>query len=265
MEREGKEAPTTMTALCGILGILCVAYFLLFAVRVRRLHSAQSWFWLLLAACFFAAAFVCHLAQSAALEAVLGALMLVGALGMGVQIRRIFSFAHKSRQALQELPATATPRWIMVLGAFVRPGRIPRALKARLDTAYGYWRHHPEAFLVVTGGQGPDEYDAEAHAMAAYLRSIGAPAQAIVEEDASTTTGENMRFSRQLIDERGGEGAGIVVVTNDFHLYRAVGLARQAGFQRVYALPAPSPLTTRPHFVVREVLALLQDKLRGRG
>jgi uncharacterized SAM-binding protein YcdF (DUF218 family) len=84
--------------------------------------------------------------------------------------------------------------------------------------------------LIVSGGKGNDERVPEAEAMASYLVGRGFPAHLIVREDQSRNTEENLRFSKAIMDER-RPGGSCVIVTSDYHAFRAAILARQLHVQ----------------------------------
>lgn len=77
-----------------------------------------------------------------------------------------------------------------------------------------------EGKLIVSGGQGSDELIAEAEAMAGYLMEHGVPEDAILIENRSRTTFENLTFSKRILEEE-GLGKRVLVVTNSFHALRA--------------------------------------------
>jgi len=54
--------------------------------------------------------------------------------------------------------------------------------------------------VITSGGRGADEARSEASAMAEYLVDHGIPAERILLEDQSTTTLENLRNSKAIID-----------------------------------------------------------------
>ena len=98
--------------------------------------------------------------------------------------------------------------------------------------------------------------------MADYLIAHGMPASRLVREDRSTSTDENLRFSRQLLALRGlGPDAPLVVVTSDFHLRRAERIARKAGFHAVSGVAAPTPLYLRYNAWLREYFAYISGWL----
>ena len=107
---------------------------------------------------------------------------------------------------------------------------VSRILANRLDLALKLYRKSAEkALLVVSGGKGSDETVSEAAAMRGYLLEKGVPKEHILAEDQSHSTGENLRFTDQLLLERGG-GGKIALVTSNYHMYRCVCIARELSF-----------------------------------
>ena len=90
---------------------------------------------------------------------------------------------------------------IIVLGAAVRGEEISGALQKRLDVAIEYYQKNPDVVIVVTGGQGPQEDITEALAMERYLLANGIPKEKIIKEEKATSTYENFKFSKVLLNE----------------------------------------------------------------
>lgn len=150
--------------------------------------------------------------------------------------------------------------YLIVLGAQVR-GRTPSlVLKYRIDKAAEYMEEHPEVTAVVSGGQGSDEDISEAFAMKEGLLAKGIDEGRIIMENRSTSTKENLEFSKQYMDI---ENAHVLIVTTDFHVLRAVGIARKAGYQKVEGLSAKSVWYLIPSNYVREFMAVVKDKVIG--
>jgi uncharacterized SAM-binding protein YcdF (DUF218 family) len=82
----------------------------------------------------------------------------------------------------------------------------------------------------------------------------------LVLEDRSVSTRENLVFSDQLT---GCGKARTGIVSNNFHIYRAVGLARKLGYAHPEGIAASSDAVMQVHFVVREIFALAKEKLKG--
>ena len=100
-------------------------------------------------------------------------------------------------------------------------------LAYRLDRAVGLFDEGYAPAIIVSGGRGADEVISEAEAMRNYLLRHGVPESAIIMEAQSTTTRENMAYSKAIMDENGYESA--LIVTSDYHLWRAMQLADRAG------------------------------------
>lgn len=146
---------------------------------------------------------------------------------------------------------------IIVLGAHVRKNGPCRALRYRLDTAADYLGEHPEAVCIVSGGQGADEPFTEASCMKRYMRDRGIPDGRIFLEDRSRTTRENILRSCRILTEKGIRGR-IGLVTNDFHMYRALRIARENGLEDPAAVTAPSTPLFLPRNILREFLAMIK-------
>ena len=147
---------------------------------------------------------------------------------------------------------------VIVLGAGLKKDVPSGLLQRRLDAALEYYKEHPEAVLVVTGGQGRDETIPEAEAMARYLRERGVPEEALIVENKSTSTEENLLFAKKLLKQHGiSTEEPVAVVTNAFHCYRGREYARQAGFEQVSSIPASIAPESIPVCYMREVFAVL--------
>lgn len=150
--------------------------------------------------------------------------------------------------------------YLIVLGAGLRPDGTPsESLRLRLDAARDYLEENPDTRCIVSGGQGLGETRTESDAMFDYLVQQGVSTSCIVRESRSTTTAENIRYSRELLPE----GASVGVVTNDFHLYRALRIAEKNGLAGARGLAAPSNPLYLPHALLRECAAILKDTVVG--
>ncbi|HCT14510.1 YdcF family protein [Corynebacterium nuruki] len=121
---------------------------------------------------------------------------------------------------------------VIVLGAGLDGDTVTPLLAARVDRGIRAWRDLAASgrspLLVLSGGQGADEVVPEAVAMAGYAADRGMPREAMVLEDASTTTQENLVNSRELLAGRGATGR-VVVVTSNYHAMRAASLTEELG------------------------------------
>lgn len=147
---------------------------------------------------------------------------------------------------------------IIVLGAAVRGDRITLPLRLRLDKAIEYHEKNPDALIVVSGGQGHQETITEAEAMEKYLLENGVNPEKIIEEDMATSTNENMRYSKNILDERFDNEYSIAFITNNFHIYRGRAIANGEGFKNVTHMHAGIQIYNYIPNYLRESLAILK-------
>lgn len=145
--------------------------------------------------------------------------------------------------------------YVIVLGAHAANGKPSRVLKKRLDAALEYALDHKDVKVIVSGGQGSNETTTEAFAMAAYLEENGMGQERILLEEKSTDTNENLRFSKVFVED----GARVAVVSNDFHIFRAVHLARAIGYEDPQGLGARDEIGTLPANLLREFFGVMKD------
>ena len=145
----------------------------------------------------------------------------------------------------------------VVLGYRVYGERASLSLVERLDAAYEYLSDHPEAKCVVSGGQGPGEDISEAECMYRFLVNKGIAPERIYKEDLSTSTEENIAFSKEVI-ARNGLPEEIVIVTNEYHIYRA-GMIATENALNWGAKPAKTAYWLFPTYYVRELYGILAE------
>ena len=127
-----------------------------------------------------------------------------------------------------------------------------------------YLLDHPDAPVVVSGGQGPEEPTSEAQAMADYLMANGIKEDRIYKEDRSTSTRQNLELSAAVIREA-GLPERLVIVTDSYHQLRGRIYARLQGFGEVYGVSGRCPWGLFPSYGVREMLAIGQAVLLNGG
>lgn len=143
----------------------------------------------------------------------------------------------------------------VVLGCSVRGTKPSTVLEERMDAAYDYLIENPEAYCVLSGGQGRGEDISEAECMYRYLTERGIEEERLFCEDASTTTEENLQFSQKLLEEQGITG-DITIVTSEFHAYRAAKMAERLGMNS-YSTPSHTFFVYLPTYYVRELYGIL--------
>ncbi|SMC21363.1 Uncharacterized SAM-binding protein YcdF, DUF218 family [Andreprevotia lacus DSM 23236] len=172
-------------------------------------------------------------------------------------------FWHLARQQLAT-PAVA-PSAIIVLGSGLDGDRPSPMLQARLNRARQLAGQYPHAVLVVSGGQGLSEAVSEADAMRTDLLAHGIADSRILREDRSTSTQENLLFSHRVLARHGHQpdSDAVLVVSSDFHMWRAGRIAQRQGFGNVMTAGAPTPLVARYNAWLREYFAVAISWLLG--
>ena len=117
---------------------------------------------------------------------------------------------------------------VIVLGCKVNGSRPSLYLYNRCAAAAEYLQENPDAVAILSGGQGADEDISEAQCMLETLTEMGVDESRLILEDKSTNTRENLEFSKAIIDER-GLSSEVLIVTNEFHEYRAKLLCEKIG------------------------------------
>lgn len=146
---------------------------------------------------------------------------------------------------------------VIVLGCGLH-GSIPsKNLADRLEKAVEYSEKNENAIIVVSGGQGPQEDCTEAEAMYKYLVNKGIDKNKIIMEDRATSTNENYKYSKEILDGLLGENYKTVYITNSFHSYRAGRLAELNGIDANAYSAGTSIPSLIPNYC-REVLAVIQ-------
>lgn len=146
--------------------------------------------------------------------------------------------------------------YVITLGAAVRDGLPTTPLLLRIQKTAEYLNENPDTLAIASGGQGASESMSEARCIQQYLMEYGIAENRILLEDQSADTEENIRNSFAMIPD----GASVGVISNNFHIYRAMRVAELQG-HTVSGIPAKSLLPLGIHYTVREFFAVVQLEL----
>lgn len=137
----------------------------------------------------------------------------------------------------------------IVLGAAVLPdGTASPSLYARAEGAAALW-HEGRAPRIVCTGAHHLRPPGEAVVARGVLVALGVPEDAVLLEEKSRNTHGNLSFSRGVL---GDEVRRVWIVTEPFHMGRALRIARAVGFEPL-PWPVESPAWRRPASRVRWV------------
>lgn len=254
LERRGKERKRmpVLTILADTIGILC----LLYCLGIGLFMGYGTRFFLVWGALGAGLIFLGWAVGNQGLMERLpfGVKLTAGiVLGAGMLL-----FVAVEGLIISKFHAAAPPGadYLIVLGAQWKEKGPSDVLKRRLDQALTYLRENPGTLVIVSGGQGKNEPVPEARGMAEYLIAAGVGPERILVEDASENTYGNLKNSGALLDK---EKNTVVVVTNNFHMYRALGIAGKNGYAKVYGLAADSYPGMLPNNLLREFFGVVKD------
>ncbi len=149
--------------------------------------------------------------------------------------------------------------YIIVLGAQVKKDGPSYVLQYRLDKAKDYLTENPTTKCIVSGGQGLNEPFSEAEGMAKYLIEQGISEDRIIKEDKSQSTKENIINSSKYIES----DASVGIITNNFHMFRALQISRKYGVGNISGISAKSNTLFLLNNMVREYLAEIKFLILG--
>ena len=159
--------------------------------------------------------------------------------------------------------------FLIILGCGIRKDGTPTPiLKGRIDRAIAFYQKQKEEtgkelIFVTSGGQGRDEVISESACMKQYLLALGIPEEQIIEEDRSASTFENMKYSKEKIQEVNPEGR-VTFSTTNYHVFRG-GLYARRVKMRAVGMGAETKWYFWPNASVREFVGLLTEHRLKQG
>lgn len=156
--------------------------------------------------------------------------------------------------------------YIIILGCGIaKDGSLLPLLRGRVDKAIEFYKKQKEesgksAVFIPSGGQGPDEIISESEAMRNYLISKGISEDKIIMEDKSTTTYENMLFSKQIIDSINPESK-VAFSTTNYHVFRSGILANSVGLH-AEGIGSKTKWYFWPNAFLRELVGVVVSKIK---
>jgi vancomycin permeability regulator SanA len=143
---------------------------------------------------------------------------------------------------------------IMVLGASVKNGDTPSAmLSDRLDRGVAVYNLGVSDKLLMSGDRTDQYYD-EVRVMTAYAEDAGVPSENIIQDPEGYSTYESMYRAAKVYGVK-----RMVIVTQRYHLYRALYIARQLGIEAYGVAAEDIRYSGQTKRDVREVLARCKD------
>ena len=142
----------------------------------------------------------------------------------------------------------------LVLGCGVRPDGTPsHMLEDRILGGIALYENNCVPKILMSGDHGRDGYD-EVNAMKTYALDYGIDGTDIFMDHAGFSTYESMYRAQAVFEVQ-----KVIIVTQKYHLYRAVYIARQLGMDAYGVASDPRSYTGRLQREIREILARVKD------
>lgn len=155
--------------------------------------------------------------------------------------------------------STKAVDYVVVLGAGLNGETPSLTLWGRLQDGLEYIKRHTNTKVVLSGGKGPGENITEAEAMRRFYVEHGIDEKLLIKEEKSTNTTENLKFTKEVLDKIDSKSdKTIMIVTSDFHIFRAKLLARRVGFT-AFGYPTDIPTWLIPTYYIREYMAVVKS------
>lgn len=143
---------------------------------------------------------------------------------------------------------------IIVLGTAIEGDRPSLVFEQRLRHGVHLYQQNLAKRIIFTGGFGQQQTHSESQVAANYALQQGIPPSAILIEETSRTTQQNLAQARALMEKHQLRSA--IIVSDPLHMKRSVMMAKDL---RIYAVSSPTPTSmyrtwkTQSGFLLREL------------
>ena len=142
---------------------------------------------------------------------------------------------------------------IIVLGAGVWGENPSPMLEDRLLEGIKLYENNVAPKIIMTGDHGRKEYD-EVNVMKKFAMDKGVPSGDIFMDHAGFSTYESLYRAKEII-----EADKVIIVTQEYHLYRALYIARALGIEAYGVASDPRQYVGATYREIREILARNKD------
>lgn len=155
---------------------------------------------------------------------------------------------------LEEAAALSEVDCVLVLGCRVKDDGTPSALlKDRLVKGIELYKLGVAPKLLMSGDHASEEYN-EVGAMKTYAVNAGIPSEDILMDHAGFSTYESLCRAKEIF-----KADKIAIVTQEYHMYRALYIAQQLGVEAYGIAAADQIYKGQSMRDLREVLARCKD------
>ncbi|MGL5649221.1 MAG: YdcF family protein [Clostridium sp.] len=246
----------------GILGVLAIGYFLVINILGGRVYFSEVFLIIGIIALIicFKYNYILNISFVRRYLKIFKGIMYIGIAAFILIEGAILIYPKKSLEKAD---------LVIVLGAGLK-GVVPSlTLKHRLDATIQYLNKTGyDGEIVVSGGQGPGEDITEAEAMKSYLVKNGVNADRIIKEDKSTSTSENLEYSKEVISKELNKNVSkelnTTIITTDFHAMRSNMLAKRKNYYNINLYTSSTEWYLIPNMYLREFFAFTKSMIFDR-
>ena len=142
---------------------------------------------------------------------------------------------------------------ILVLGAAIRNNKPTHMLEDRLLEGIKLYESNVSDKIIVSGDHGRKEYD-EVNIMKDFTIEHGVPSENVFMDHAGFSTYESIYRAKEIFETK-----KIVIVTQKYHLYRALYIANKLGIEAYGVASNPRTYVGQFYRDLREILARDKD------
>ncbi|CAJ1180119.1 YdcF family protein [Companilactobacillus paralimentarius] len=148
-------------------------------------------------------------------------------------------YMYQMKRDLRDLPVAKQPDFLVILGNKCMGSRVPPILSERLEKTiqlYNNFERKPQ--IIVSGSKSSESsYETEAEMMRKYLIDHNIPESAIIKEDESINTVQNLEYSAIEIHQTWQKKTRprVIIVTSDYHIPRTKWHAKRLGLEVQFA------------------------------
>lgn len=154
----------------------------------------------------------------------------------------------------ENIPESDSRDCILILGCGVRKDGTPsHMLEDRLNEGITLYKNGIAPKIIMSGDHGRKDYD-EVNVMKKYAENLGVPSEDIFMDHAGFSTYESIYRAKEIF-----QAENIVIVTQKYHIYRALHIAKALGLDAVGVNSDPRTYRGHQYNELREMAARAKD------
>ena len=159
---------------------------------------------------------------------------------------KIYSYSFEYFEAKSDV--------IIVLGTGIKDGEPSDVFKERINHGIYLYNKGLAKKIIFTGGLGKGQSETESSVAKKYALSKGVPSKVIILEEKSSSTYENFKFTKQIMDSLSLKTA--LVVSDPFHMKRAMAFAE---YYKIDCKPSPTKTTAFQSFIPKAMSLIYES------